>query len=132
MKARCLNPNSTGFHIYGGRGIKICDSWKKDFRSFLSDMGERPMGTELDRVDVDGDYEPGNCRWATRKEGGKNRRSTRVLSCDGKTQTSMEWSDELKISNTLINNRLNRGYTDKEALYGKNTISRRKIDRGAV
>lgn len=64
MKSRCYNVNSPKYKDYGGRGITVCDRWMKDFRLFLEDVGERPEGTSLDRIDVDGNYEPTNVRWA--------------------------------------------------------------------
>lgn len=76
MRTRCQNPNYDGFHDYGGRGITVCPEWNA-FEGFLADMGERPEGTTLDRIDVDGNYEPGNCRWATVSEQNRNMRHGR-------------------------------------------------------
>lgn len=80
MKQRCLNPNSPKYRLYGGRGITICDRWLK-FENFLADMGERPPGLTLDRIDNDGDYEPGNCRWATSTQQIANRRPQSPRRC---------------------------------------------------
>lgn len=77
MCQRCTNPNNGGFKNYGGRGIKIYDQWR-DFTNFLADVGERPSRElTLDRIDNDGHYEPGNVRWATRKEQSQNQRARR-------------------------------------------------------
>ena len=73
MRERCRNPNAPKFAHYGGRGITVCQQWE-DFQVFLKDMGERPAGTSLDRIDVNGMYAPSNCRWATHKEQRHNRR----------------------------------------------------------
>lgn len=82
MRHRCLNPKCKGYNRYGGRGITICREWM-DFLVFLRDMGERPEGKTLDRIDNNGNYEPGNCRWATRKEQARNMRTNRFVTCRG-------------------------------------------------
>ena len=81
MKSRCYNPNHRAFSYYGGRGIRVCKRWLNSFENFLADMGDRPPGTTLDRYpDQDGDYEPSNCRWATKTEQQNNLRSNRSRS----------------------------------------------------
>jgi hypothetical protein len=83
MRTRCANPNAKDYPLYGGRGIRVCERWQK-FENFLADMGERPSPRHtLDRIDSDGNYEPGNCRWATPMEQANNRRDNEMVKIDG-------------------------------------------------
>ncbi len=82
MNKRCYTPGANGYHNYGGRGIKVCDPWRHDFAAFLADVGERPAGRTLDRIDTDGDYEPGNCRWSTPSEQQQGTRRAKGRSCN--------------------------------------------------
>lgn len=85
-KRRCFNANAKCYPRYGGRGITMCDEWKSDFSAFLRDLGPRPTPEHsLDRIDNNGDYRPGNCRWATAKEQNRNKRSNRLVTIDGVT-----------------------------------------------
>lgn len=107
MIERCCNPNCEAFKHYGGRGISVCERWR-DFRNFLADMGERPAGMTIERENNDGNYEPGNCRWATMKEQGRNKRTTRILTHNGRTMPLMDWAEELGVSCATIHNRIQR------------------------
>ena len=88
MKQRCYNPNHNAYNNYGGRGIKICERWLNSFSNFFADMGERPNGMTLDRINNDGDYTPRNCRYATPKEQIKNQR-------DIKKDATLKWTRNL-------------------------------------
>lgn len=74
MISRCTNPKRPNYHLYGGRGIQVCARWLHSFENFIEDMGEKPTGYQIDRIDSDGNYEPGNCRWVTPKDNSNNRR----------------------------------------------------------
>lgn len=97
MKTRCLNPNSIRYKNYGGRNIKIYDLWKNSFKNFLNDMGERPEGKTLDRIDNDGNYEPSNCRWSSNIEQSNNRRTNICVTYDSKTLSLGEWCNILNL-----------------------------------
>lgn len=102
MKQRCTNPSSPDYHQYGGRGIRVCERWVASFEAFLSDMGIRPDGKTLDRIDSNGHYEPANCRWATRTEQQNNRRRTIFLTYNGETRALADWARHFGIAtNTL-------------------------------
>jgi hypothetical protein len=90
MIGRCTNPNHASFKNYGGRGIQVCERWRT-FDNFKSDMGPRPESGMLDRENNDGNYEPNNCRWATRKEQNSNRRNCIYVDCDGERVTLKEY-----------------------------------------
>ncbi len=94
MKSRC-GPKSPDFAYYGGRGIKVCKRWSDSFENFFADMGEPPAGMSLDRINNDGDYEPGNCRWATPTQQMRNRRSSRMATINGETKCLKEWWESL-------------------------------------
>lgn len=83
MIQRCEDPNFRSYPSYGGRGVRVCPCWRNSFEAFLADMGEKPRGASIERVNVNGDYEPGNCRWATPREQARNRRTNRRVLLDG-------------------------------------------------
>ncbi|MDD3472141.1 MAG: hypothetical protein PHS86_05100 [Syntrophaceae bacterium] len=112
---RCRVPYAKDFPKYGGRGIKFCKRWLF-FDNFLKDMGPRPKNTTLDRIDVNGHYEPRNCRWATPTEQMRNRRCSVKLTYNGEEKHLNEWAEELNLSRTTIEQRLRRGYSEKDAL----------------
>jgi hypothetical protein len=109
MIQRCTNPRDLQFRNYGGRGIRVCEAWRLDFVAFLRDMGARPPGTSLDRIDNEGNYEPGNCRWATRQEQQANKRNTRRLTFQGQTLPVAAWARRFGIPSDTLAWRLGRG-----------------------
>lgn len=114
MKARCLNPENANYNNYGGRGIAVCDRWLQ-FENFLADMGERPSKKHsIDRIENNGNYEPGNCRWATKLEQSKNRRTNRKVIYQGEELCSSDLAVLANVSPTTINRRLNKGLTPEQ------------------
>ena len=111
MMDRCYNKNVSNYHLYGGRGITVCDEWKniEEFEKWLKGTDYR-KGLTLERIDVNGNYSPQNCRWATKKEQANNRRNTKYLTYNGMTHTISEWADITGINRSTLNNRVYRGW----------------------
>ena len=116
MKERCCNPNSAFYYNYGGRGIQVCDRWKNSFKLFLADIGTRPEGMSIDRIDNNGNYEPGHVRWATAKEQSRNRRSNCLVIANGVERLIFDIADETGIPATVIKKRLKRGWAIERAI----------------
>jgi hypothetical protein len=107
MKQRCFNPKSQYFAAYGGRGISVCARWMESFENFFTDMGDPPEGMSLDRFpDVDGNYEPGNCRWATDAQQSRNRRTSIFVAFNGETKCISEWAECLGMNYSTVRHRL--------------------------
>lgn len=120
MKVRCHNPNSAGYPNYGGRGIKVCEDWKKNFSKFLADMGRRPSESHsLERIDNNAGYSSNNCRWATKREQGQNRRTSRFITYLGRTQTITDWAREIGLSKSQMKKRIDAGWALNKALLTK-------------
>jgi NUMOD1 domain-containing protein len=118
MKYRCYYPTYKKYGDYGGRGIKVCDRWLESFENFLSDMGPRPSSKHsLDRYpnNETGNYEPGNCRWGTKKEQANNTRGNKIVIYRGQSKTLSEWKSELGFCYETVMNRLRAGYSPEEA-----------------
>lgn len=133
MIQRCTNPKMEEFHNYGARGISVCTRWRNSFADFYSDMGKRPtLKHEIERMDNEGNYEPSNCRWATRKEQVLNTRHNRVLTLGGISMPMKLWSDKLGIKPTTLSARVNMlGWSDEKALTSPVTqYSKRKVRAG--
>lgn len=109
MLSRCNNPNTTAYHNYGGRGIRVCERWANSFATFLADMGPKPSPSHsIDRINNEGDYFPGNCRWATKKEQDTNRRQTRLYTLYGKTMCLKDWAKYARITYDALRGRIDR------------------------
>ena len=119
MLDRCNNNTHVSFSNYGGRGIKICERWldsKKGLLNFIEDMGERPEGYHIDRIDNNGPYSKENCRWISPGDNSRNKRNTFFISFNGKTQCITDWAVEIGVSTQCIKYRLSVGKTVEEAL----------------
>lgn len=119
MLRRCNDPKNKGYKYYGGRGIKVCDAWNHSsmYSFFLATVGRRPSRNHsLDRINNNGNYEPGNVRWATRKQQARNTRSNRVFTINGETHCVEEWAEKYNVGSQAVRLRLRRGVPIKEAL----------------
>jgi hypothetical protein len=116
-KGRCHNPRNFQYRNYGARGIKMCKAWQEFFETFYADMGPCPLGHTIDRINNDGHYEPGNCRWAPREIQANNTRSNRCLSMGGETMTIADWARRTGLSSRLIQDRVHKlGWSVERAL----------------
>jgi hypothetical protein len=105
MHQRCTNPKNYSYPYYGAKGIRVCDRWMS-FANFVADMGVKPAGMTLDRIDSSKDYSPVNCRWASIPEQNRNRSNTRLLTFNGVEQTVGAWAKQLGIRPTTLHRRL--------------------------
>jgi hypothetical protein len=115
MRERCDRPTHNLYHRYGGRGIRVCERWQS-FENFVADMGPKPEGTSIDRIDNNGNYEPGNCRWATREEQARNNTRSRHLTFNGETLCLSDWAARIGVSRATLEGRLERGWPLEDAL----------------
>jgi hypothetical protein len=115
MRQRCENTRHRQYKDYGGRGIKVCDRWQV-FEHFLIDMGEAPADLTLERLDNNGDYEPANCAWRSRKAQSRNRRDNRQITYKGQTKCLSEWAEQYSLSKSTLKYRIDKGWTLGEAL----------------
>ena len=126
---RCYNEKCEHFDDYGGRGIKMSDEWRNDFMNFYNDMADGYMkGVQLDRIDVNGNYEKGNCRWVTAKENARNKRNTVYITHEGITKPLAQWAEEKGIKfSQLFHDRVKKGWKSHYVLNGKPVFDSSKM-----
>lgn len=115
MIQRCTNPKHKTWKHYGGRGIQVCEKWRRSFEAFVEDMPGWSPGLTLHRKN-DGNYEPGECCWATMKEQNNHSRHNRLVTLNGETLNVTQWCDKLSIPRMRVFNRIHRGWSEEEAL----------------
>lgn len=124
MRQRCTDPSASGYRYYGGRGITVCGRWRESFDAFLADMGPRPSPKHsIDRVNNNGNYEPGNCRWATAHEQHLNTSRKVIPALRGESLSVAEWAARIGISPSAIHRRLKLGQSVEQALSPRVTKS---------
>lgn len=120
MKQRCLNTKAAEYKWYGGRGIQVCEAWQQSFETFYADMGDPPSDLHtIERNDVNGNYEPANCRWATQAEQMGNTRTNVNIEFDGRCQHITAWARELGLPRATLYYRHRQGWSASEILFGK-------------
>lgn len=127
MLNRCYCAQSESYPYYGARGIKVCDRWNPSaggsFANFLEDMGERVRGQSIERIDCNGNYEPNNCKWVTSKQQASNKRNSRKITFNEKTQSIVEWAEETQIPYSTLAKRIyTYGWSAERALTTPNTL----------
>lgn len=124
MKTRCTNERRKDWPRYGGRGITVCDRWNL-FPNFLADMGDRPDGHTIERNDVDGHYEPGNCKWIPKSAQGRNTRQNRLVTIGGMTKPLIDWCEQAGVHHSTFARRLARGWPEDQLLSPPNDNRKR-------
>lgn len=119
MKERCFNTKKGSYTRYGAKGITVCERWRVSFENFYEDMGPRPPGTSLDRIDNAGNYEPGNCRWADNATQYRNRAQTVWITYNGETKCRKDWAKQYGVDEATLAQRLARGWDIEKALTTK-------------
>lgn len=128
MVSRCTNPKDHAYKDYGGRGITVCDEWK-DVRKFAewADKNGFQKGLSIERVDVNGNYCPENCKWIPKNEQSRNRRNTVMLTVDNVTKPLFKWAEEYGVSYRLLYGRVKKGYTKANDLFYKGNLQKREL-----
>jgi hypothetical protein len=117
IKTRCNNTKNPNYQRYGGRGIKVCKEWAESFEKFAADVGEPPSRKHsIERIDNQGNYEPGNCRWATKTEQARNRRTSHFIVINGEKHCLSEWLEIKGLNKSTFEGRIRRGWTEQDAI----------------
>lgn len=117
MKQRCSNPKKREYQQHGGRGIEVCEEWRNSFIAFFVHVGLRPNNKHsLDRINVNGNYEPGNVRWATQQEQIDNTRAVKMVTINGRTKSHAAWAREMGLAVGQITSRIKSGWSEQEAI----------------
>lgn len=130
IKARCSDPKNKYWANYGGRGIKVCDRWLESFENFLEDMGEKPSGYSIERIDVNGNYEPENCKWIPFNQQARNTTKTIKLTYAGTTKPLVEWAEESGIKPGTLYWRIKKGWEIERALTTNTERKKHGTNRG--